>query len=183
MGVGLFATALFALLAAVYLSVEVEHEPDLAEDFRGKALRTSAVVAVLAAVTAALTPGAAPELAAHLLGTPIGWGLLAGAAVALGGAVLLLGRRRDRGARMLVVLATTLVLLGWGVGQYPWLVADAITIQEAAAPRVTLVLVMWILGLGSLILIPAFVYLYAVFKGGTLFPWMREPRTGEASSD
>jgi cytochrome d ubiquinol oxidase subunit II len=174
--VGLLATALFAFLAAVYLAVEAEADADLAADFRMRGLWAGAAVALGAGACAALLPTAAPELAAHLFGTAAGRVIVGAAALALAGALLALSRGADRTGRMLAAATTLLILVGWGTGQYPWLVAGALTAEEAAAPRVTLVLVAWILGIGSLILVPAFVYLYAIFKGATLFPWMRGGR-------
>jgi cytochrome d ubiquinol oxidase subunit II len=38
------------------------------------------------------------------------------------------------------------------------------TITALAAPRITLQLALWALGIGTLILLPSFVYLFRVFK-------------------
>ena len=67
------------------------------------------------------------------------------------------------------ITSVVVVLAGWGLGMDPWLVAGALTIQESAAPPVTLRLVLWILGLGTVVLVPAFAYLYLTFKRQVLF--------------
>jgi cytochrome d ubiquinol oxidase subunit II len=44
------------------------------------------------------------------------------------------------------------------------------TITELAAPRITQQLVLTVLGIGTVILLPSFVYLFRIFKGrGTVF--------------
>jgi cytochrome d ubiquinol oxidase subunit II len=168
--VGLMTVSLFAFLAAVYLTVEVAGDPPLADDFRRRGLGAGAAVAVSALAAAALAPGAAPDLAAHLLASGLGRAIMILAALSLAGSLAALALRAWRAARLGAAGTAVLVLLGWGSGQHPWLVAGAVGIQEAAAPRVTLLLVAWILGLGSLVLVPAFAYLYLTFKGRVLVP-------------
>jgi cytochrome d ubiquinol oxidase subunit II len=55
-------------------------------------------------------------------------------------------------------------LWGWAVAQYPYLVSPTLTIADAAAPRVTLTLVLWALAAGALVLFPSLVYLWRIFK-------------------
>lgn len=54
-----------------------------------------------------------------------------------------------------------LILLRWGLAQYPYL----ITFAGAAAPTSTLRLLTGELGVGALVLFPSFGYLFYVFKG------------------
>jgi cytochrome bd ubiquinol oxidase subunit II len=63
--VGFFALALFAFLAAVYLTLEAEGR-DLQEDFRRRALAAGAAVGVLALVVFLLSASGAPEVRAGL---------------------------------------------------------------------------------------------------------------------
>ena len=76
--VGLFALALFAFLAAVYLTIEAR-EPELREDFRRRALGAAAAVFALAGVALGLSTRAAPRVTLELLVT----GLAAGAVILL----------------------------------------------------------------------------------------------------
>ena len=57
-----------------------------------------------------------------------------------------------------------LILWGWALAQYPYLVPPDLTIRGAAAPRIMLVLVLWALVAGGLVLFPSLVYLLRVFK-------------------
>ena len=60
---------------------------------------------------------------------------------------------------------TALIVLGWGASQYPFLVVPELTIASAAAPRATLVAVLWALAAGALFLFPALYLLFRVFMG------------------
>lgn len=176
--VGAFTLALFAFLAATYLTVEVRHLEALADDFRRRALAAGLAVALTGALTAVLSVEAAPGLADHLARSLPGRGMLAAGALGLAGSLLAVARRSFRLGRLLAAAVATLVLVGWGVGQHPWLVAGALTVTDAAAPPVTLRLVAWILGGGAVILVPAFAYLYLTFKGELLLPGRRGGPTG-----
>ena len=58
----------------------------------------------------------------------------------------------------------SLIVWGWALAQYPYLVPPDLTIRDAAAPRITLVLILWALVAGGLVLFPSLVYLLRVFK-------------------
>jgi cytochrome d ubiquinol oxidase subunit II len=167
--VGAFALALFAFLAAVYLTLETT-DAALQDDFRLRALWSAVVVAVAGGVALVMAPGAAPEVATHLAESRVGWLMLGVGGLSLVGGVGSLLRRRYIVARVLAGSLVVVVLAGWGLGMDPWLVAGALTIRESAAPPVTLRLVLWILGLGTVVLVPAFAYLYLTFKRQVLFP-------------
>ena len=61
-------------------------------------------------------------------------------------------------------LAVTFILVGWAVAQYPYLLVGEVTIEQAARGRATLVAMLVALVAGSLVLLPALVYLYALFQ-------------------
>ena len=86
---------------------------------------------------------------------------LAGAAT-----VALLFTRRYAASRLAAAVAVTAVIWGWGAGQYPYLLQGTLTIDDAAAGRTTLVAMLWTLALGSVLLVPALVYLYVLFQRG-----------------
>ncbi len=167
--VGTFALALFAFLAAVYLILETRDEA-LREDFRLRALWAGGAVLALGAVTFGMTPGAAPDVATHLASRRSGIAVAVLGAGTLAGALLALRARRYGTARILAASVVVAVLTGWGLGMAPWLVAGALTIQESAAPPVTLRLVSGVLLGGTVLLVPAFAYLYLTFKREVLFP-------------
>ena len=167
LAVGALALALFAYLAAVYLTVEAA-DPALREDFRRRALAAQAAVVVTAALAYALAAGAAPlvhrGLAALSWGVPL-W--LGTAACAAGGVAALLVRRFAL-ARVLAVGEVSAVLAGWAVAQYPYLVPPDLTIQGAAAPPTVLWVVTVAVAAGAPILLPSVAYLFWVFKSASL---------------
>ena len=167
--VGVFTLALFAWLAASYLVLEAG-EPDLREDFRRRGLGAGWAVAVAGTGVLVVGFAQAPDVVEHFVGPLADRLVLSAGIVSWAVAQWALLRRRWTLARLAVVASVVMVLADWGLGQYPWIVVDAVTLHEAAAPDVTLRLVLWILGLGSVILVPAFAYLYGTFKGRILFP-------------
>ncbi|MGH9755714.1 MAG: cytochrome d ubiquinol oxidase subunit II [Blastocatellia bacterium] len=162
--VGLFALALFAFLAAVYLTVEAGDEA-LREDFRLRALASAVAVGVMALVVFLLSGVGAPVIRARLTQSWWTWPLQISTAFFAVGAIHALLTRRFRTARFFAAAQTTLILWGWGVAQYPYLVAPDVTIYNSAAPAITLRLVWWALLAGSVLLFPSLYYLFRVFKG------------------
>lgn len=160
---GLFAQGLFAFLAATYLTVDTEGEPDLQADFRTRALWSGLSLLPAAALTFALAQPGAPRIFAGLTSwwAPV---LLAVTAVLAAGALWALWRRRFRWARAAAAGQVAAILVGWGVAQYPYLVVPDLTLSTSAAPPATLRLLTWALVLGALVLFPAFAYLFYVFK-------------------
>jgi cytochrome bd ubiquinol oxidase subunit II len=166
--VGLFALAQFAFLAAVYLSVESDGL--LREDFRRRALGSALAVAVLGVGVAALASATSPSFAADLLGEGTSLALVSVTALVAGAAFALLWRRRWVAARLCAVAQVALILLGWGLAQHPYLVADSLTLHEAAAPPRVLRLLLIAFACGSALLLPALAYLLRTFKGSLLGP-------------
>jgi cytochrome d ubiquinol oxidase subunit II len=162
--VGFFALALFAFLAAVYLTVEASEE-SLREDFRLRALASAAAVGVMALIVFLFSAGGAPIIRQGLSGSWWTWPLQISTAIFAAGAIYALWTRRFRTARFCAAAQTTLILWGWGAAQFPYLVAPDMTIYNSAAPAITLRLVWWALVAGSILLFPSFYYLFRVFKG------------------
>jgi cytochrome d ubiquinol oxidase subunit II len=163
MSVGLLALALFAFLAAVFLTLE-SHDPDLVEDFRRRALWSGGLVFVAAWAALLLSFQEAPLLHRGLLASS--WAMplhLATAAVAIG-VFAALWYRRYRLARIGVALQVSLIVWGWAVAQYPFLVPPDLTVESAAAPGVTLRLVLLALAAGGVVLLPSLLYLFRIFK-------------------
>jgi cytochrome d ubiquinol oxidase subunit II len=161
--VGFLALALFAFLAAVYLVHEAEDDA-LREDFRRRALGAAVATGLFAFVALWLAGEGAPEVRHGLAVGPIAlpFQLVTGlAAVAALGA---LWRRRWALARLAAMAQVGLVVLGWGLAQFPYVVVPDLTFTAAAAPDSVLLPVTIALGAGSVVLVPAFWYLYRVFK-------------------
>ena len=162
--VGLLTLSLFAYLAAVYLTVEAR-EGALADDFRRRALGALVVVMVLSVLVLLVARSDAPRM--HVL-LRERWALplhiAAGSAAATAGWAL--WTRRYRIARVAAAAQVSCILWGWAVAQYPYIIPRGQTIAAAAAPAVTLRLVLWTLLAGGLVLFPSLFYLFRIFKGG-----------------
>jgi cytochrome bd ubiquinol oxidase subunit II len=174
LSVGLYALVMFAFLAAVYLTVEAEEE-DLREDFRRRALGSGLLLGVLAAAVLAVAGLRVPEILEDLTRTPWSWGLHALTAAAALGTLFALWSRRYRLARIGAVLQVSLIIWGWAFSQYPHLIKPDLTLADAAAPEITLKLLLGALAAGVVLLVPSFVYLFRVF--GKVRPGTRTTRT------
>jgi cytochrome bd ubiquinol oxidase subunit II len=158
--VGVLTLALFAQLAAVYLTLETSDQL-LVEDFRKRALWTSIAVILLAALTYLMAAKDARSffIALHLSG----WQIKFGAAALAAGNLIALRKRSYRIARLFSAGEAILILWGWAFAQFPFLVAPLTTIADAAPP-VTLRLLLIGLVAGAILLFPSFYYLFRVFK-------------------
>lgn len=162
--VGFFALALFAFLAAVYLTVEAEEDRELQEDFRRRALIAGVVVGVLALTVFVLAGTGAPTVRAGISRTSWALGLHFLTAVAALSAFFTLWIRRYKVARICAAAQVTLILLGWAFAQFPHLVEPDVTLWSAAAPQITLQLLLGALVAGALLLFPSYYYLFRIFK-------------------
>ena len=161
--VGLFALALFAFLAAVYLTLETDQRP-LQDDFRLRALVAQAVLVLLALASLALSTTGAPMIGFRMAAAWWGLPLQLLAAAATLGTVWALWRRRFALARLMAVAEAVLILWGWALAQYPFLVAPDLTVDSAAAPPAVLAALLAAVLAGAVVLFPSLAYLYRVFK-------------------
>jgi cytochrome d ubiquinol oxidase subunit II len=160
---GLFALDLFAFLAATYLTVDVEAEPELQEDFRERALASELLLAPAALLTFLLARTGAPAIFTQLT---TWWGPLLAAATSACALVALgaLWRRQFRWARAAAIAQVTSILIGWGLAQFPHLIVPDVTLSNAATVASTQRALLTALAAGGVILFPAFAYLFHVFK-------------------
>ena len=161
--VGFLAVVLFAFLAAVFLTLETR-DRELCDDFRRRALGSGVAVFFASALVLLLSREEAPLVLAGLVSSP--WAVplhLATGATAIG-VLAALWYRRFRLARIGAGLQVSLIFWGWPLAQYPVLVPPDLTIARAAAPDVTLRLVLIVLGVGGIILLPSLWYLFQIFK-------------------
>ncbi|MGY2703765.1 cytochrome d ubiquinol oxidase subunit II [Nocardioides sp. HB32] len=157
---GAIAVGTCAFLAGVFLTADAARAGRVA---LARTLRRRTVgvgVATGALVFAALVPilHDAPTLADGLTGRAAPLVALSGlAGVAT---LVLLVRHRYAAARVAAVLAVGSVLLGWGLGQYPWLLVDEVTIEQGAGARATLVGLLVAVGLAAVVVLPPLVWLF-----------------------
>lgn len=160
--VGFFLLSQVTFLAAVYLCVETADE--LREDFRTRALGAAVMVGATAFATLFFAKTDAPQIYD---------GLTAGGSAAIFhvvtaltaiGAILTLIKRHFVIARSLAGAQVVLVLGGWAMAQYPLIIVPNMTFSQAvASPNVTTPILI-ALASGSVLLLPAFWYLYRIFK-------------------
>ncbi|MGE0218181.1 cytochrome d ubiquinol oxidase subunit II [Mycolicibacterium sp.] len=156
---GCLAVAACVFLAGVFLTADAARagDGDLADGLRRRTLAVGVVTGLV--VFAGLYPVAhdAPTLAAGLRGYAAP---LLVVALAVGVAALwLVFRRRYATARVPAAAAVAAVVSGWGVGQYPWLLVDEVTIDDAAGARATLVGLLVVVVLAGVVVLPALGYL------------------------
>jgi cytochrome d ubiquinol oxidase subunit II len=161
--VGVFTLVLFAFLAAVYLTIEAT-DAGLREDFRTRALGAGVLAFLVAMTTLGLAWREAPLVWQGLVTSPRAIPVHFLTAVAAIGALVSLWRRRYVAARACAAAQVVLILWGWGLAQYPWLLPPDLAIRDAAAPAITLELTAIALGLGAVVLLPSLAYLFRVFK-------------------
>lgn len=168
LAVGAFTVSLFALLAAVYLTLEADNH-ELREDFRRRALVASVFTGLTAYGSLALASLGAPQLYEGLTVGLRAWVFQGGTFLLAVGLVATLWWRQYRASRALVVLLVIAVELGWGTSHLPYVIPPDLTLDNAAAPNNVLTLFLTILGIGSVLLVPSFFVLYRVFKGRRVF--------------
>ena len=161
--VGLLTLAVCAYLAAVYLTVETEREPDVQEDFRRRALWTGAVMTFFAAAAPVVASYDAPRFWQRLTNWPAAAVILAGVVLAALSAFSV-ATRRFRLARVLAGGLVVVLLLGWALAQFPYLVYPHLTLRQAAAPAASLRFLLWTMVPGALLLIPSLAFLFRVFS-------------------
>jgi cytochrome d ubiquinol oxidase subunit II len=168
---GVIAVGTCSFLAGVFLTADADRagHPELVSSLRrrtlGVGLATGAVVfAALVPIShdartlsAGLTERAAPLIVASGL---------AGATT-----LILIVRRRFAPARLTALVAVATVLLGWGVGQYPWFLVDEVTIRGGAGADATLAALLVAVGLAVVLVLPALVYLFRLTQSER---WMHE---------
>jgi cytochrome d ubiquinol oxidase subunit II len=179
--VGLLTLTLFAFLAAVFLTLETD-EPDLREDFRRRALGAGVAVFLTSALALALARRSAPDVVGGLLESrwALPWHLATGAVAV--GTFAALWHRRWRLARVAAAAQVSLIFWGWVIAQHPYLVPPDLTVENTAAPAVTLRLVVGALALGAVVLLPSLLYLFRIFKSGPASESpAAQPQSGRAS--
>jgi len=163
LSVGVFAVALCAQVAAVFLVREAA-DPALRDDFRRRAIRATAAVWMLGLIPTLLARNAEPAFFAALTSPAARIAIVT--AMLLGIIVMILiARHNDTQARIAVGAQVLAVLAGWFGAQFPSLVPGRWTLEAAAASPAMLQAFLIAAACGALVLIPSLLFLFAVFKG------------------
>jgi cytochrome bd ubiquinol oxidase subunit II len=161
--IGFFTLALFSFLAAVYLSLEAK-EPALRDDFRRRALWAALAVGITAFVSLYFASEGAPLIRAGLAKSRWSIPFQSLTALAALGTIAAIWFRRFGLARILAIVQVTLILWGWGLAQFPYLLEPDLTFSNSAAPENVLKVLLIALLAGALLLFPSLWYLFRVFK-------------------
>jgi cytochrome d ubiquinol oxidase subunit II len=157
---GAIAVGTCCFLAGVFLTADASRagHAALAEQLRRRTLGLGVVTGLV--VFAALVPieRDAPTLAAGLEGRAAP--LIIASGLTGAATLVLLFRRRNGIARPTAVAAVSTVALGWGVAQYPWMLVDEVTIEEAAGAPATLTGLLIVVALAGVVVLPALAYLF-----------------------
>ncbi len=165
---GVLAVAVCAWTAAVLLTADARRdgEEDLESYFRRRALAAGAVVGVISLVGVAAIELDAETLASGLHGRAVALVLLS--ALSGLGALWLLWRHRPAAARLPAAAAVVAIIVGWGVGQYPWMLVDEVTIDQAAGPSVTLWALLVAFAGAAVLVVPSLIWMLVLTGEGRL---------------
>jgi cytochrome d ubiquinol oxidase subunit II len=98
------------------------------------------------------------------------WGLAAimlsaGAGVA---SLVAIARAHHHMSRVAAVVATSAIIWGWGIAQYPWLLPETLTVEQGAAGASVLISLIIAFVVAGLIAVPALVWLLSLMERGIL---------------
>ena len=158
---GILALSTCGYLAAVYLTNETDGA--LREDFRRRAILAGTVTAALAVVVVVLARQEAEWFFLRLISwrsLPI---ILTGL-LCFAGSAWSVFTRRYLISRRFAVAQVTLLILGWGLSQYPYFIYPDVRFADVAAPTPTLRFLVISLPFGAAAIIPSLWLLFRVFK-------------------
>lgn len=166
--VGMLAVVTSAYVAAVFLCADsVRHgQTHLEARFRRRALAAGLVAGALAFAGLPVLDHDAHPLFHRLVDGPGLVGVLV-SLVAGCATLALVWRRRYEPARYSAALAVAAIVAGWALAQQPLLLSD-LTIQQAAAPRSTMLAVTVAVLAGGAILFPSLALLFRLTLTGQL---------------
>jgi cytochrome d ubiquinol oxidase subunit II len=161
--VGVLSLSLFAYLSACYLIIETD-DAALQNDFRNRALFSGFVSLMAAFATYVVAGNAALGIRNGLSRAPYVWLIEVGGAIAALVAFQALWTRHYQRARIAAAAQVALIVFGWGVAQYPYLVRPELTLYNSAAPANIVSDLVIAVAVGAVVLIPSLILLLFVFK-------------------
>lgn len=167
LSVGLLTLAVFSYIAAAYLTLETP-DPGLQDDFRARALWSASASAFLSVLVPVLARSGAPDFYKALTGSDWSVPLVILTGTSALGAYVALQLRVFSLARACAALQSALIILGWGLAQFPYLVRPNITVYDAAASPSMLRMMIYALVAGAAFLFPSVAILFRIFKKDAL---------------
>lgn len=156
---GVLAVGTSAYLAAVYLAADARragHE-SLAEYCAKRGMVSGTITGVIALAAVPLLENDADTLSNRLQGRAAPLAVLA--ALSGFGAIVLLYKKQYSLARVGATAAVGIVLIGWGVAQWPDFLIDHATLDDVAGARPTQIALIVVFGLAAVTAVPALVWL------------------------
>jgi len=159
---GVLAVLTTTFLAGTFLAADARRagNHELAAEMGRKSLFAGIVTGAAALGAAVVIELDAPTLASGLHGR--GLPLIIISAVA--GATSLWQLRQGEWAiaRYGAVVAVAAIVIGWGVGQYDWILVDEVTIADGIGARSTQIGLIIVFGFAAVTAVPALVWLYVL---------------------
>lgn len=162
--IGALFVATGAYLAAVFLVSDARRAgaADLERYFSTRALVTAVVTGTLAGAGLLALHRDARYIFDGLTGD--GLPLVMVSLLSGIGVLVLLHVGAQRGARPLAIVAVASVIWAWGVAQWPYLLPEKLTIDEAAAPSATMKGLVIVFAVAVLIVLPAIGLLFTLVQ-------------------
>jgi cytochrome bd ubiquinol oxidase subunit II len=166
--IGALAIAISAYLAAVYLCDDAQRrgEHALVAPYRRRALGAGTVAGLLAFAGLGVLQRDAHQLYRELIAGPGLPAVIVSGAAGVSALGLVL-RRRFQFARFAAALAVAAIVAGWALAQQPQLL-PGLTVDQAAAPRDTLIAVIIAVAGGGIVVIPSLLVLLRLSVAGRL---------------
>jgi cytochrome d ubiquinol oxidase subunit II len=174
--IGALAVVAGAYMAAVFLSADAvrRRKPELEAAYRRRALAIGVVAGALALAAIFVVRDDAKPLY-HGLVHGRGLAALIVSIAAGAGTLALVAARRYEPARVTAAIAVGAIIVGWALAQAP-LLLPGLTVNEAAAPRDTLIALIVAAVAGTLILLPSLWLLFRLYLQGRFDPeWTNVP--------
>ncbi len=180
---GVLAVGTCAWLSAVFMARDSARAGNvlMADYFAVRALITGVIIGAVALAGIFVLRADAPTLADQLQrrGAP----LIAISAFAGLATMVMLRRERYARARIPAIIAVVAVVIGWGVGQYPWILVDEVRIEDAAAQDSVLIALLIAFAVATLIAVPSLVLLLGLTERGSLSSNRTLPDSSQALLD
>ena len=160
--VGALSVAVCAYLASIYLIVDARHlgDAELEGYFTRRALGAGAAAGILAVVGLIVLRSDSEYVYDRLVHEALPLVILS---ALCGVAVLvLLALRRPRGTRILGGATVAAVIGAWGVGQWPYMLPETLTVDAAAGDSATLAWVLVVFAIAIVLVIPSIGLLFVL---------------------
>jgi cytochrome d ubiquinol oxidase subunit II len=159
---GVLAVTVCAYLAAVYLGYDARRlgDPAMVEYFRRRAVVAAVVAGVVAFAGIFVLHADARYVFDGLTARALP--LVIVSAVCGTASLVLLLRHAEHFSRFFAAGAVATVVGAWGVAQWPYMLPQTLTVDQAAAPSATLASILVIFGVAVVLVVPSLIVLFVL---------------------